>query len=30
MKISKDELTFVFLADRQDAISTVEQWYYQK
>ncbi|WP_009631591.1 GNAT family N-acetyltransferase [Synechocystis sp. PCC 7509] len=29
MKMSKDELNFVFLADRQDAISTVAQWYYE-
>ena len=30
MKMSKDELNFVFLADRQDAISTVAQWYYEQ
>ncbi len=30
MKMSKDELNFVFLADRPDAISTVAQWYYEQ
>ncbi|WP_160295922.1 GNAT family N-acetyltransferase [Aliterella atlantica] len=26
----KDKLTFAFLADRQDAIVTVAQWYYEE
>lgn len=30
MAMSKDELNFVFLADRQDAIPTVAQWYYEE
>ncbi|MBW4556080.1 MAG: GNAT family N-acetyltransferase [Trichormus sp. ATA11-4-KO1] len=30
MEMSKGELTFVFLADRQDAIPTVAQWYYEE
>jgi GNAT superfamily N-acetyltransferase len=30
MEIAKEGLTFVFLADRQDAISTVAKWYYEE
>ncbi|MBD2261040.1 GNAT family N-acetyltransferase [Pseudanabaena sp. FACHB-2040] len=30
MKISDEDLAFVFLADRQDAIPTVAQWYYEE
>jgi GNAT superfamily N-acetyltransferase len=29
-EVLKDELTFAFLADRQDAIVTVAQWYYNE
>jgi GNAT superfamily N-acetyltransferase len=29
-EVLKDELTFAFLADRQDAIVTVAQWYYKE
>lgn len=30
MKIANENLAFVFLADRQEAIPTVAQWYYEE